>query len=241
MADALVTKLSNIRQVIVIPTSSVRKYSNLSEDPIAAGNELKVKSILEGSLQRVGDRVRVNVRLVNVSNRMSLWAETFEEESEDIFALQDSISEKVADALAIRLSTPEKERITKRFTENSTAYQLYQKGRFFWNKRTEEGLEKGIEFFEQAIKEDPHFALAYAGIADSIWLQITNCARPPRYSPRPKKRHSRQSNSTIPSRNLVLRSESCRWIMTGLGAAEREFRHALSLNPNDGRPISGMP
>src|SRR6185369_12131352 len=167
MADALITKLGNIRQVTVTPTSSVRKYTNLTQDPIAAGNELKVESVLEGSIQKLSDRIRVTVRLVKVADGTSLWAETFDENLSDIFELQDSISERVASALAVRLSTPERERITKRYTESSEAYQLYQKGRYFWNKRTQDGLKKGIDFFEQAIKKDPNYALAYAGLADS--------------------------------------------------------------------------
>jgi TolB-like protein/Flp pilus assembly protein TadD len=236
MADSLVTKLSNIRQVIVTPTSSVRRYSNPSQDPLVAGHELRVESILEGSLQKVGDRVRVNVRLIQVSNGLSLWAETFEEKSEDIFAVQDSISERVADALAIRLSTPERERITKRFTASSTAYELYQKGRFFWNKRTEEGLKKGIEFFEQAIKEDPNYALAYAGIADSYLVANFNFLPPAEVFPKAKTAALKavELDGTLAEPRAALGIVSMvydrNWV-----AAEREFRHALSLNPNYGQ------
>jgi TolB-like protein/DNA-binding winged helix-turn-helix (wHTH) protein/Flp pilus assembly protein TadD len=236
MADALVTKLSNIRQVIVIPTSSVRKYSNPSQDPIAAGHELKVESVLEGSLQRVGERVRVNVRLVNVSNGLSLWAETFEEKSEDIFAVQDSISERVADALAIQLSIPEKERITKRYTASSTAYELYQKGRFFWNKRTEDGLKKGIEFFEEAIKEDPNYALAYAGIADSYLVANFNFLPPVEVFPKAKEAALKavELDDTLAEPRAALGIVSMVYDRDWV-AAEREFRHALRLNPNYGQ------
>ena len=167
MADALITKLSNITEVSVVPTGLVRKYASLTQDPIAAGIELKVDSVLEGSVQKLQQRIRVTVRLVRVSDRSFLWAETFDEQFADIFSLQDSISERVVEALAVRLSTPEKQQIAKRYTDNGEAYQLYQKGRYFWNKRTADALVKSIGFLEQATKVDPQYATAYAGLADA--------------------------------------------------------------------------
>src|SRR5581483_1831669 len=167
MADALITKLSDISQVVVRPTSSVRRYTDLDQDPITAGTELGVESVLEGSIQKLGDRIRVTARLVNVEDGRALWAGKFDEEFTDIFAVEDSISEKVAAALALKLTGEERARLMKRYTENTEAYHLYLKGRFYWNKRAFEGMEKSIECFQQAIALDPRYALAYAGLADS--------------------------------------------------------------------------
>lgn len=235
MADALITKLGNIRQVTVTPTGSVRKYTNLTQDPIAAGNELKVESVLEGSIQRLSDRIRVNVRLVKVADGSSLWAETFDEKFADIFTLQDSISEKVASALAVRLSTPERERITKRYTESSEAYQLYQKGRYFWNKRTQEGLKKGIDFFEQAIRKDPNYALAYAGLADSYLVANFNLLPPHEVFPKAKQAALKavEIDGALAEPRAALAFTTMVYDRDW-PAAEREFRRALDLNPNYG-------
>ena len=236
MADALITKLSNLRQVAVTPTSSVRKYTTLTQDPIAAGNELKVESVLEGSIQKLSNRIRVTVRLVKVADGSSLWAETFDENLADIFTLQDSISEKVASALAVRLSTPERERITKRYTESSEAYQLYQKGRYFWNKRTQEGLKKGIDFFEQAIKKDPNYALAYAGLADSYLVANFNLLAPREVFPKAKQAALKavEIDGTLAEPRAALAFATMVYDRDW-PAAEREFRHALALNPNYGQ------
>ena len=165
MADALITKLSNSRQIIVSSLNSVRKYGDLEQDPVAAGRELQVNSILEGNVQKSGDRVRVTARLINVANGSSLWAGTFDEKFTDVFGVQDAISQKVADALALRLSGEEKKRLTKRYTENVDAYQLYLIGRYHWDKFTPPDIRKGIGFFQQAIDLDPNYALAYFGLA----------------------------------------------------------------------------
>lgn len=236
MADALITKLSNIRQMTVTPTSAVRKYTNLSQDPIAAGNELGVESVLDGSLQKLSDRIRVTVRLVKVSDGSSLWAETFDEKFADIFTLQDSISERVAGALAVRLSTPEKERITKRYTDSSEAYQLYQKGRYFWNKRTEEGLKKGIEFFEQAIKTDENYALAYSGLADSYLVANFSLLPPKEVFPKAKQAALKaiEIDGTLAEPHAALGITMMAYDRDW-ASAEREFRRSLSLNPNYGQ------
>src|SRR5437660_782864 len=156
-----------------MPTSSVRKYTDLEQDSTAAGRELQVGSVLEGSIQMRGDRLRVTARLVSVEDGRTLWAGKFDENFTDIFAVQDSISEKVAAALALKLTGEEKERLTKRYTENTAAYQLYLKGRHFFNKRSVEGYKKAIGYHQQAIDLDPNYALAYAGLADCY----ANCGK----------------------------------------------------------------
>jgi TolB-like protein/Tfp pilus assembly protein PilF len=170
IADALITKLSSIKQIAVRPTSSVRKFAETDHDSLSAGRELKVDSVLEGTLQKQGQRIRVTARLVSIATGRTLWAEKLDENFNDIFQIEDLISEKVVSALALKLDSEEKRRLAKRYTENVEAYQAYVKGRYFWYKRTEEALQKGIEFFQEAIEKDPTYAAAYDGLSDSYAL-----------------------------------------------------------------------
>ncbi len=164
MADTLIARLSSIGEIIVRPISSVRKYVDLEGDALSAGRELGVESVLEGSLQRRGNKIRVTVRLLNVSNGASLWAGTFDEEFTDIFALQDAISERVARALALELSSEDKGRLVKHDTENTEAYQLYLKGRYYWWKNSPEEFAKSRDYFHRAVDADPSYALGYCGL-----------------------------------------------------------------------------
>jgi TolB-like protein/Tfp pilus assembly protein PilF len=164
MADTLIARLSGIRDLVVRPTSSVRKYADLKLDVLAAGRELEVESVLEGSLQRQANRVRVTVRLLNVSNGASLWAGTFDEELTDIFALQDAISEQVAQALSVELSKEDRTRLVKHHTHSTPAYRLYLKGRYYWWKNSPEEYKKSRDYFHRAIEEDPSYALGYCGL-----------------------------------------------------------------------------
>ncbi len=169
MTDALITRLSNLHKIIVRPVGAVRKYAT-ADDPVAAGRQLAVQSVLEGSVQRSGNGTRVTVRLWRVPDGELLWGDSFEEKSSDMFSVEDSISQKVANALTINLTGDEQKQFLRPFTESSDAYQLYMKGRFFANKRTEDGVKKSIELFQQAIEADPKFAVAYTGLADSYTL-----------------------------------------------------------------------
>jgi TolB-like protein/Tfp pilus assembly protein PilF len=164
MADTLIARLSGIRDLVVRPISSVRKYAGLKLDVLAAGRELGVESVLEGSLQRQANRVRVTVRLLNVSNGASLWAGTFDEELTDIFALQDAISEQVAQALSVELSKEDKTRLVKHHTQSTKAYQLYLNGRYYWWKNSPEEYKKSRDYFHRAVEEDPTYALGYCGL-----------------------------------------------------------------------------
>src|SRR5205085_5699553 len=167
MADTLIARLSNIREVVVRPINSVRKYAELDQDPLAAGQELGVESVLEESIQRWGNYIRVTVRLVNVPTGASLWTGTFDERFTNIFAVQDAIAEKVAGALALRFSGEEKQRLIKRHTENAEAYELYLRGRYHFVKLIPSETQKGISYFKRAIEIDPAYALAHVGLADA--------------------------------------------------------------------------
>ena len=166
MADALIMRLGNIRQAIVRPTSAVRRYLGVAADPVAAGRELLVDLVLEGSLQRCDERIRVTVQLVSVSEGVSLWGARFDEKMTDIFAMQDSIAERLAAALVPRLTEDEHRRVTMHDTSDVEAHQMCLEGRYYLGRRTDEALRKAIEQFERAIARDPNYALAYAGLAD---------------------------------------------------------------------------
>jgi TolB-like protein len=169
-ADVLITRLSGLPQVVVPPTSTVRRYVAQATDPVIAGRELKVKSALEGSIQRLGEQIRVTVRLLSVPDGRSLWAEQFDEQLTDGFALQDKLAERVVNALALQLTGDERERLARHYTENQAAYELYLQGRFYSNKFTGEAVEKGIACFQRAVALDPGYALAYAGLADGYCI-----------------------------------------------------------------------
>ena len=180
MADTLITKLSNLRQIIVRPTGAVRKYMAPDQDPLAAGREQRVDAVLDGSIQKSGDKLRVTVRLVSVADGATLWASQFDQNFTDIFAMQDAISERVAGALALELTGEERKLLTKRYTENTEAYQNYLKGRYFLNKRTAEDIRKASEYFKQAVALDPNNALAYLGLGDCYHQSIYSTSSPSR-------------------------------------------------------------
>jgi DNA-binding winged helix-turn-helix (wHTH) protein/TolB-like protein/Flp pilus assembly protein TadD len=179
MADALITRLGSTKQLLVRSTGSVQKYAVPGLDPVAAGRDLQVDSVLEGSIQTAGDRLRTTVRLLRVSDGSTLWAGTFDERLPDIFSVQDQVSQRVAGALALQLTEVQRSRLTRRDTSDSEAYQLYLRGRFFWNKRSRDGFERGAAYFRQAVEKDPAYALAYSGLADSyIGLTYYHYASP---------------------------------------------------------------
>jgi DNA-binding winged helix-turn-helix (wHTH) protein/TolB-like protein/Tfp pilus assembly protein PilF len=234
MADALIIKLSNLKQIVVRPTSSIRKYTGIDQDPVAIGRELKVDAVLAANTQRVGDKVRVTVQLVNVKDGSPLWAYKCDYKGTDIFTVQDSISEQIAAALALQLTSEEKYHLTKRYTESTEAYQLFAKGRFFWDKRTESSLKKSIECFEQAIRIDENYALAYAGLADAYAilnfysaLQLKDAY--PRARAAAEKALSLDGSLAEAHTVLAYVKEQYDWDWPG---AEEEFKRAIALNPN---------
>jgi DNA-binding winged helix-turn-helix (wHTH) protein/TolB-like protein len=151
LADVLITRLSSLQQVIVQPISAVRKYERLEQHPVTAGRELRVEAVLEGAFQKIDNHLRVTARLINVQDGQALWSGRFDEQLTDIFKVQDSISEQVASALALRLSPEKHLLLIKHGMSNTEAYNLYLKGRYHWNKRTAADLKKAIAYFEQAI------------------------------------------------------------------------------------------
>ena len=171
MADAVIGKMSNLKGLVVLPTSAVSKYQGPANDPLAAGRALGVDAILSGTVQRSGDRVRATVQLVHVASGRTIWSEKFDQTFTDIFGIQDSISNSVVRSLALNLTTDEQKQLRKHYTTNPAAYDSYLMGLYFWNKRSKDGLEKAIDYFGQAVARDPNFALAYALMSDCYYLQ----------------------------------------------------------------------
>ena len=235
IADALITRLSDIGQIVVRPTSSVRRYSELDQDSATAGRELAVDSVLEGSIQKMGDRIRVTTRLVRVEDGCSLWSGKFDQNFTDMFAVEDSISERVAAALALKLTGEERARLTRRYTQNTAAYHLYLKGRYHWNKRTEESLTRSIECYYQAIDIDPTYALAYAGLSDCY----TKLGDAGVTAMTPREAFARARAAALRALEI---DELLAEVHASLGHlnmhffqwadAERAFNRAIELNPN---------
>ncbi|MBV8858049.1 MAG: tetratricopeptide repeat protein [Acidobacteria bacterium] len=167
IADTLITKLSGIRKLVVRPTSAVLKYAEEKPDLSAVGRELRVEGVLDGTLQILENRLRVNVRLVNVESGLALWAGKFDDDYRDIFSVQDRIAEHVVQSLELELSGEERGQLAKSHTDNVEAYQLYVKGRFYWDQRTEQGLLRALDYVRRAIRVDPDYAPAYVGLADT--------------------------------------------------------------------------
>jgi TolB-like protein len=234
IADTLIFRLSSIRGIAVRPISAVRKYTDLNQDPLAAGREQQVDGVLDGSIQRVGDRVRVMARLVSVADGAVLWADKGEEEGAGLFAVQDAIAEKLAGSLAPKLTDEERERLTKRYTNNAEAYRLYLLGRYFLNKRTPEGYQKGVEYFQQAIEKDPAYALAHSGLADCYTSLGSWQILPPNESflkaRAAAERALRLDNELAEAHTslALVKNYTSDW-----PEAEAEFKRAIELNPNN--------
>jgi DNA-binding winged helix-turn-helix (wHTH) protein/TolB-like protein/Flp pilus assembly protein TadD len=232
--DSLIARLSNLKGITVRPTSSVRKYAASEQDPVAAGRELAVDAVLNGSVQTAGNRIRVVVQLVNVREGSALWGETFDGELADIFTVQDHISEHVAGALRLSLSKAERERLTRPETNSPEAYQLYLKGRYYWNKRTQETAKRAIDYFQQAIDLDPNYALAYAGIADSYIILGVYSALPAKEAFTKAKAMAQkavQLDESLTEAHTALAYVKFRYEWNW-SAAEEEYRRAIELNPN---------
>ncbi len=173
LADALITRLSNVQRLIVRPTSSVLRYRGANFDPFVAGKDLGVDFIIDGSLRRAGNRLRVTIQLLSIKEGSTRWVEQFDEDSTDVLQIEDSISGQVATALLPQLTRDEQHLLSKRGTDSSEAFEAYLRGRYYWNSYTESGFAKALECYNHAIALDADYALAYTGIADYYnWLGV---------------------------------------------------------------------
>jgi len=233
MADTLIARLSNIREITVRPISSVRKYTALEQDPVAAGREQRVDAVLDGQIQMAAEKVRVTVQLLRVADGTPMWSSQFDEKMTDIFTVQDSISERVAAALAVTLTNEEQRGLTKRHTEDPEAYQSYLKGRFQLHRLTDDGFFKGRDYFQQAIDKDPNYALAYAGLADAYnalggFDALASKDAFPGAREAAEKALKLDDSLAEAHSALAVVKFSFDWDFPG---AQREFQRALAINP----------
>jgi len=171
ITDVIINQLSKISSYRVIGRTSTLKYKEEKKSIPEIGEELGVNYIIEGTVQRQENEMRISVQLVRVLNEDHIWSDLYDRDLKDIFNVQTDIAKRIADELKTALTPEEKELVEKKYTENPEAYNLYLQGRFFWGTRTEEGLSKSVEYFKKAIALDPDYALAYAGLADAYFIQ----------------------------------------------------------------------
>src|SRR5438034_4617588 len=168
--DEILTRLAKVADLKVIAHTSTAKFKSAPENLTDIAKQLGALNILEGSVQKANDQVRVNVQLINALTNAHLWAEIYDRKLTDIFAVESDIAKTVAATLEDKLTGSEKDAMSKKPTANPEAYELYLKGRFFWNKRNGPDLQKSVDYYNQAIAKDPNYALAYAGLADAYVL-----------------------------------------------------------------------
>ncbi|MCH7948395.1 MAG: protein kinase, partial [candidate division Zixibacteria bacterium] len=236
MTDAIIGKLSGIKNLKVISMTSVMRYKNTDRDLKKIGHDLQVNTILEGSIQLEGDRLRVRVQLINVADDAHLWSQTYNRQLESIFDIQDDISRAIVDAMRVELVSGDTIAIARRYTQNIEAYSFYMRGRHLWAKRTEGDIRKAIEYYQKAIELDSYYALAYSGLADAWsvlpgYLDVAGTVTQTEATVKAKEAAEiaigldeglAEAHASL---GLIFRYES------NLKEAEREFWRAIELNP----------
>ncbi len=233
MTEQIITNLSNLQDLRVIARTSVMQFKNSDKPVPEIARELGVGTILEGSIRKSGNRIRVTAQLIKADSGFHLWARDYDRELKDVFGVQDDVAKAIVAALKLNLTDRENHSIAKRHTQNAEAYQLYLRGLFYWNKRTEEGLNNGIKYFRQAVAVDTAYALAYAGLADSYGVLGYYSWLPPKEAfsrANEAARKSLELDSTLAEGHaalaIVQRDYHWNW-----SESEKEFKQALALNP----------
>lgn len=234
LIESTINNLSQLNGLRVVPRSTVFRYKGKRIDPQEVARELGVRAVLTGEITQRGDTFIIRTELIDTTRDAQLWGEQYNRKLSDILAVQEDISREISDKLQLRLTGEGQTWLTKRHTGNAGAYQLYLKGRYFWNKRTEEGVQKGIEYLQQAIESDPGYALAYAGLADCyIVLGAPLNALPPGEAFLEAKAAATKAleiDDTLAEAHATLGVVKQRFDWDPEGAA-KEFRRAIELNP----------
>jgi serine/threonine protein kinase/tetratricopeptide (TPR) repeat protein len=234
MAEDIINALTQLEGLRVLARTSAFAFKGKHEDIREIGRKLSVGTLLEGSVRKVGGRVRITAQLINVGDGYHIWSDRFDRDLSDVFAIQDEISLAIVERLKVKLLGDEKEKMLKRYTSNLEAYDLYLKGRFHWNRRTPESLKKAAAHFEEVIRKDPEYALAYAGLADCCsMLEQVRMIPAKEAFPKAKTLANKalEIDETLAEAHTslayVLWCFDWDWI-----GMEREFRRAIELNPN---------
>ena len=236
LAESLIYRLSQLPNLKVSPTSSVLRFKDKEIDPLTIGNQLGVNAVLSGRIIQRGDNLTISAELVDVRHNTLLWGEQYERKMSDVLQTQRDIAREIVDKLKLKVSGDEKA-LAKNYTENNDAYQLYMKGRFYWNKRTAQALHKSVEYYQQAIHLDPNFALAYAGLADTYSLlggpEAGGDLPPIEVLPKAKSAALKaiELDGTLAEPHVSLGHVSYFYDRDWV-TAEREFKRAIELNPN---------
>ncbi len=232
--DEILTRLAKVADLKVISRTSTQHFKSTPENLSQIAKQLGVTNILEGSVQKAKDQVRVNVQLINALTDAHLWAETYDRKLTDIFSVETDIAKTIADTLQAKLTGSEQTAISNKPTENPEAYELYLKGRFFWNKRTGQDLKTACDYFQQAIAADPQYATAYAGLAESyLLIPLFGAGFPQEYFPKAKAAAQRaiELEETSAEAHTALGLLFC-FSDANFAESEKEFKRAIALNPN---------
>ena len=234
LTEEIISNLSKLHNMRVISRTTSMQYKNTTKDIKTIRNETDSSYILEGSVRKSGNDLRITAQFIDANRDIHLWADTYRGMVQDVFEIQDKVSAKIVEALRMQLTHEEKNNLHKRFTANTEAYQLYLQGRYFWVRRNEVGLKTAARFFEKAIEKDPDYALAWAGLADTYSLmgEFTNISRRELYQ---KQMAAINKALAIDDRlaeahislAVSLMLNEWDWIK-----AEKEFRIGIELNPN---------
>jgi serine/threonine protein kinase/tetratricopeptide (TPR) repeat protein len=234
LTESIIFSLSQLPQLRVMARSAVFRHKGRSEEPQEAGRALGVGTVLTGKVLQRGETLLISAELVDVENGWQLWGAQYRRKVGDIFATEEDISKEISEKLRLKLTPEKQNRLAKRQTENVEAYHLYLKGRFYWAKRTEDGLNKGIRYFRQAIEKDPTYALAYAGLAEGYVPLAIYCHLAPKDA-LPKARAAAQRaleiDPELAEARTVLAGHKTHfdWDLEG---AEKDLRAAVALDPN---------
>jgi TolB-like protein/Tfp pilus assembly protein PilF len=233
LTEELISTVSRIGELSVISRTSVMRYKDTTTPIGEIGRELTAGSVIEGSVRKAGNKVRVTAQLIEVKDDKHLWAQSYDRDLTDVFGIQADIAEKVADALRVKLVSEQKEVLERKATVNSEAYTLYLKGRFYWNERSKEGINKALKYFSDAVALDPSFALAYSGLADCYLILadrswISYDAASPFYR--------KYADRAIELDGELAEAHATLGLALGQGwdfvGAEREFKRAIELSPS---------
>jgi len=234
ITETLINSLSQLPKLRVTARTTVFRYKGRNLPPQMIGQDLGVRAVLTGTLAQRGDALVMQVDLVDAADGAQLWGEQFNRQSAELFVMQDELAQRILDKLRLRLTGEEKKRVTKRHTQNVQAYQLYMKGRFYWNRRTPDGFRQAIEYFNQATLRDPQYALAHSGLADCFSLLSFYGALPPKVGyqrARAAAARALEIDDTLAEAHASLACGLLYHAWDGDGA-ERSFQRSLALNPN---------
>jgi TolB-like protein/DNA-binding winged helix-turn-helix (wHTH) protein/Tfp pilus assembly protein PilF len=233
ITESLINNLSQLPNLRVMARSTVFRYKANDADPQKIGNDLHVQAVLSGRLLQQGNVLIIQAELMDVKTGVQLWGGQFNRSAEDVLALQDDLSREIAEKLRVKLTGEQKQRLARRNTEDAEAYRFYLKGRYYWNKRSPEGMQKAASYFQQAIDKDPGYALAYAGLADTyVYLSFFNMVAPRDAMPRAKAAAAKalEIDDHLAEAHVSLgyMSYAYDWDWP---AAGRHFDQALALDP----------